>query len=381
MLKLRNNRVLFLLPYPLHRAPSQRFRVEAFFPLLDQQDIQYQIHCFLDERAWGRLYQKGSGLQKAWAVFRGLLMRLWVVLWVAPRFRYVFVHREAAPVGPPVFEWILARLLRRKLIYDFDDAIWIPVLSEHNKGASSARCTWKVKYICRWATTVAVGNEYLAGFARQYNQQVVLLPTCVDTVTRFNRLQPQNQGLPVIGWTGSHSTLPYLYQLVPVLQQLAQQFAFELLVICNQAPAFRMKELRYLSWKEASEINDLLQVNIGVMPLEADAWSEGKCGFKIIQYLSLGIPAVASPVGVNKQIVDHGVNGYLCQSRQEWYDALATLLQDATLRSRMGAAGRRKIQAEYSIQAHADTFLCLLGEQKPMGYTPESKGSRPLHQS
>lgn len=363
---------MFLLPYPLRRAPSQRFRVEVFFPILQQQGIAFRTHCFMNEHAWQVLYRKGSLLQKIWAVFRGFVARMWVVLFVAPRCRFVFVHREATPLGPPIFEWILARVLGKKLIYDFDDAIWIPAISAHNKIASLFKCFWKTKYICRWATTVVAGNAYLAGFAQKYNEQVVQLPTCVDTVSRFNQLQPQDAPIPIIGWTGSHSTLQYLNRLLPVFQQLEKQFEFELLVICDRPPSFGLNRLRYLPWREVTEICDLLQVNIGVMPLDADAWSEGKCGFKIIQYLSLGISAVASPVGVNKQIINHGVSGYLCHGEQEWFDALAILLQDANLRRQLGAAGRRKIQAEYSIQAHTATFLSLLAAHQPTAAHRES---------
>ena len=282
------------------------------------------------------------------------------------------MHREASPIGPPVFEWILCKLLRKQVIYDFDDAIWIPAISEHNRLASSVKCFWKIKYICRWASQIAAGNDYLAGFARQYNHSVLKLPTCVDTTNRFNQVQAHAQEKVVIGWTGSHSTLSYLDQVVSVLKKLEEQFDFEVLVICNQPPAFQLKHLTYLPWREATEIADLLRIHIGIMPLEADAWSEGKCGFKIIQYLSLGIPAVASPVGVNKVILEPGVNGYLCQNPQEWYDALSVLLNDAGLRSQMGTSGRRRIVAHYSIQSQTPAFLSLFGANKQKQERPRT---------
>ena len=120
-----------------------------------------------------------------------------------------------------------------------------------------------------------------------------------------------------------------------------------------------MKSLRFIRWSEKSEIDDLLQINIGIMPLEEDVWCEGKCGFKLIQYLALGIPAVASPIGVNKHIIRHGQNGYLCDSMAQWKDALVTLLKDATLRSEMGRAGREKMANEYSTASNETNFISL----------------------
>ena len=116
-------KVLFLLPYPLHHAPSQRFRVEAFFTLLKKEGIPFTTAPFLDDKAWKILYQQGSGVQKAWAVVKGFLKRFYTVCFTADRYNYVFVHREAAPIGPPLFEWLLTKVFRKKVIFDFDDAI------------------------------------------------------------------------------------------------------------------------------------------------------------------------------------------------------------------------------------------------------------------
>lgn len=351
--------ILFLLPYPLKKAPSQRFRVEAFFSLLQQHHIGYRTHCFLTEKSWNGLYTNGAVIQKAWAVVSGYFKRLWVVFFMAPKHQYVFIHREAAPLGPPVFEWLLAKVFRKRIIYDFDDAIWIPSITDNNKAAAFAKCFWKIKYCCKWAYKISAGNNFLASFAHQYNKNVTVLPTCVDTALRFNTIKNQNSGRITIGWTGSHSTLPYLNTIVPVLQQLEQQYDFAFLVICNQPPPFDLRSLVYKPWSEAAEIEDLLQMHIGLMPLQHDAWSEGKCGFKIIQYLALGIPAVASPVGVNKNIVEDGCNGFLCNNQEQWLTALQLLLQDAGLREKLGNAGRQKIIAHYSIQAHGTGFLSL----------------------
>jgi glycosyltransferase involved in cell wall biosynthesis len=352
-------KVLFLLPYPLYKAPSQRFRVEAFLPVLKEQKINYRTHEFLDKAAWKVLYQQGSVVQKGLAVMKGFIKRFAIVLFEAPKYSYIFIHREAAPLGPPVFEWILAKVLRKRIIYDFDDAIWIPTVSESNKVAQYVKWFSKVATICKWSYKVSAGNGYLADWASQYNKRVFINPTSVDMENRFNRIKEKNGGKVVIGWTGSHSTLKYLDFIVPILERLEEEFDFDFLVICDQEPSFHLKSMRFIKWQEATEIEDLLQIDVGVMPLFNDAWSEGKCGFKLIQYLSLGIPAVASPVGVNKTIFENGQNGFLCISESEWYEALKRLMTEDSLRTLMGRNGRQKIKANYSIQANAGVFLSL----------------------
>lgn len=351
--------VLFLLPYPLHRAPSQRFRVEAYFDLLLQNNISFSAEEFLDERAWNILYKKGSILQKAFAVVKGFLKRLSFVLFKTGSFDYVFVHREAAPLGPPFFEWWLAKIKGKKIIYDYDDAIWIPNVTEGNKLAGLFKCYWKVKWICKWSYKVSAGNEFLANYAKQYNNNVILNPTCVDTESKYNIPAVQHTQPPVIGWTGSHSTIQFLAVGIPAIQKLEQLECFRFLTICDKKPEFNVKALEFKPWDKETEILDLSKINIGIMPLKEDAWSEGKCGFKLIQYMALGIPAVASPVGVNKKIIDDGYNGYLCSTDEEWIDRLTQLLNDEQKRIEFGKRGRKKIEEEYSTASNADNFLSL----------------------
>ncbi|RYF87434.1 MAG: glycosyltransferase [Chitinophagaceae bacterium] len=356
-------KILFILPYPVGHAPSQRFRVEAFFPLLEQHQITFSTHSFLSVKAWNILYKKGSFLQKISAVLKGYVSRYYVLFFKAWRYEYVFIHREAAPLGPPVFEWLLAKIFRKKYILDYDDAIWIPNTSEENRLVSWVKAFWKVKYTCKWAYKVVGGNDYLCEYARRYNSKVIKIPTCVDTIRRHNTLKTaKNTGKRIIGWTGSHSTLHYLEQLLPALVELQQDHPFEFLVISNKAPQLPLADWRFIPWNEQSEVTDLLQMDIGVMPLKSDAWSEGKCGFKLIQYLSLGIPAVASDVGVNNQIIQNGVSGYLATDSQEWVAALKSLLLDEALRERMGKAGRAKVLEEYSIQSASNKFLSLFAK-------------------
>ena len=356
---MKPTKVLFLLPYPLDKAPSQRFRIEAFFPLLQVNNISFSTQVFFNSGAWEVLYKNGSIFKKVVAVIKGFAKRTWASLFLVHQYDYIVVHREAAPLGPPVFEWIIAKLWKKKIIFDFDDAIWIPNISEQNRLATLVKCFWKTSKICKWAYKVSAGNDFLAQFARKYNDSVVVIPTCVDTEDRYNKVVEQNTGRPSIGWTGSHSTIKYLDEIAPVLQKLDADFDFDFYVICNKPPLLQLKNLKYIEWNEKTEIEDLGKLNIGVMPLTADQWSEGKCGFKIIQYLALGIPAVASPVGVNSKIIEHSTNGFLCSTNEEWYSNLKQLLRDESHRATMGKEGREKIIKGFSIHANALLFTGL----------------------
>ncbi len=352
-----SKKIIFLLPYPLTKAPSQRFRVELYFSLLQKHNIHYEVQPFLDLKTWNIIYKKASLFQKIKGVTVGFLKRLKLCLWGLRGFDYVFIHREAAPVGPPVIEWVIAKLWRKKIIYDFDDAIWIS--DTRNNLIGWMKAFYKIRYICNWSYKVSAGNQYLADYAGKNGGSVVLLPTCVDVENHHNRLKVHKPGKVVIGWTGSHSTLKYLGALVPVLKKVVSEFDAEFLVICNKPPEFTFDGLRFIYWKEESEIDDLLNMDIGIMPLIPDAWSEGKCGFKLIQYLALGIPSLASPVGVNATIIEEGVNGFLCESPTSWYSAMETLVRDHALRASMGENGREKITREFSIQTHSATFISL----------------------
>ncbi|HEV7334084.1 MAG TPA: glycosyltransferase family 4 protein [Flavisolibacter sp.] len=351
-------RVLFLGQLPEGISPSQRFRIEAYKELLAQHNIEYIFQPFLSEKARGFIYKKGHLLKKVAAVFAGFLRRF-AGVYKYRHVDFVFVQREASPVGPPVFEWLYAKVLGKKLIYDFDDAIWISNVTEGNQLAGYVKCYWKVAFICKWAYKVSVGNRYLGEYAARYNQRVVYNPTCVDTQRKYVPVVSTEEHPVTIGWTGSHSTLPCLSPILPVIKKLQQAHTFRFMVICDRSPSFDNIAVTFQPWQSVTEISNLSQFDIGIMPLEKDAWSEGKCGFKIIQYMALGIPALASPVGVNKEIIDHGINGYLCETEEEWECYLTELLFDCEKRKSFGGHGRKKIEARYSVAANAATFLSL----------------------
>jgi glycosyltransferase involved in cell wall biosynthesis len=350
------------VPYPLGRAPSQRFRFEQYLGILSERGHTYRLAPFLDEATWSILYKPGQMIRKTLGILSGFVRRLLHVL-VALNYDFIFIHREAAPLGPPIIEWVIAKLLRKRIIYDFDDAIWLPNTSEANSIAAGLKWHHKVDNICHWAYKNSCGNSYLAAYARQFNSQVVVNPTTIDTLHHHNQVRNQLAPGPlVIGWTGTHSTLKYLTPLVPILAQLEQEgFVFELRIISNQPPVFDqpIRSLRFMPWQKATEITDLMTFHVGLMPLEDDQWAQGKCAFKALQYMALGIPALVSPVGMNAEVVQDGYNGYICLTPTDWFQRLRQLLTDAPHRQQLGKTARTTIEQHYSVVANTPNFLRL----------------------
>lgn len=354
--------ILFLVPYPLDEAPSQRFRFEQYLGVLKEQGYTFAFESFISNKTWQLIYQPGKYAHKISGTIKSFLLRF-SLLFRITQFDFIFIHREATPIGPPIIEWIIAKILKKKIIYDFDDAIWIANTSKENMLVSKIKLADKVEKICQWSYKVSCGNAYLLAFAQQFNKNSFYNPTTIDTegLHNPNLYAPKElEEKPlVIGWTGTHSTLAYLEMILPVLEALEKKYVFTFQVIANKPPDFKLKSLQFKDWNKETEIQDLLRFDIGLMPLAEDQWSAGKCGFKALQYMALEIPAVVSPVGVNRNIVEEGVNGFLCKGFDEWYKKIEILILDAALRKELGKRGRERVIKDYSILSNRDNFLGL----------------------
>lgn len=354
-------RILFVVPYPPGKAPSQRFRFEQYFAILTEAGHTYQVAPFLSDATWAILYKPGHTLAKVLGILLGFVRRVGL-LFTVPSYDFIFIHREAAPIGPPVLEWLIAKVFGKKIIYDFDDAIWMKDPASEQTFISSLKWQQKVRQICRWAYKVSCGNQYLCSYARQFNPNSFINPTTLDTEHLHNRIRDQHHaGRPIIGWTGTHTTLRHLDLVWPVLSRLEQEgHAFEFRVISNQPPGHTaLRALSYVPWRKDTEIEDLSQFHLGLMPLVDDPWARGKCAFKALQYMALGMPALVSPVGMNTEVVQDGYNGFVCDQQEQWYAALRQLLTNETLRATQGAAARQTIVERYSVLSNKQNFLAL----------------------
>lgn len=356
-------RVLALVPYPLDTAPGQRYRMEQWAPYLGEQGIDLHFESFAGASLMETLYRPGAYARKAWHMARAWLRRL-AVAGTAADFDVVYLHREAALVGPSWFE----RLTRRRnprLLFDFDDAIWLPYVSPRNRYLSYLKAPGKTAAICRMSAAITVGNETLAEFARRFNPAVTVVPSTVSLRNYRLRSQSPAGGTPVIGWTGSHSSTQYLRLVSGALQTLARRRSFRLLVIGAEDYRLEGVDVDCRPWKAETEVEDLWPMDIGIMPLSDDKWARGKCAMKAIQYMGVGLPAVVSPVGANREVVRNGVNGFHATTQSEWAIALEALLDNKDLRGRMGAEGRRRVESEYSAEVQAPRIAAVLRNLEP----------------
>jgi len=348
----------FWVPYPIGVAPSQRFRVELFLPRLAKEGYSFRLLTFLDKKAWDILYKPGNKFLKAWGTMKGFFRRI-DHLFQSTKADYIFIHREATPLGPPIFEWLLAKIFRKKLIHEYDDAIWIPGGEDISFMKKWLKATWKIKYIIKWSYKVAAGNNFLCEYARQYNSSVFLIPTVVDTEQGHFKQRDQNDGNKiVVGWTGTHTTLHNLEVIDGIIPELKNEIDFDFLVISNKPPRWDF-DFIYKQWQLISEQDDLLKMHIGIMPSKQGPWFEGKCGFKLIQYHACGIPAIASPTQVNSLITLHNQTGFIAKDKDEWKTYLKKLILDAQQRVTMGRAARVHIEKNYSLNSLFPALISL----------------------
>jgi len=352
-------KVLALSPIPEEGAGC-RFRVAQYVPYLRDAGFDVTISSFYTPEFFRLVYQPGHHLRKG-ASFIGLALRRVRELFELGRYDLVLLYREAIPIGPPIIESIIA-MRGVPIVYDFDDAIFLPNVSEANKAIAFLKNPGRVAQILRRSRRVIVGNEFLAAYARQHHSAVTVIPTAVDT----DRFAPRTEaGDPnrelIVGWIGSPTTYPYLESLSDILREVSARHPFTLKVSGAGQPV-TMSGVKVIDvpWTLADEVSLFNTCDIGVYPLTNDDWSRGKCGFKAIQCMACGVPVVAAAVGVNREIIVDGVNGFLAATHDEWVDKLARLLVDPALRARMAAAGRTTVEERYSIVVTAPRLAAVL---------------------
>jgi glycosyltransferase involved in cell wall biosynthesis len=349
-------RLLVLSPIPEEGAGC-RFRIAQFIPHLESAGVDVTLRPLYTREFFRLVYKHGHYARKG-LTFAQLVLRQLSSLRDISQFDVVFIYREVFPIGPPIVERLLARRGRPPIVFDFDDAIFLPSVSDANRVIGALKYPGKVSSIIRGSAHVIAGNEYLAAYARQFSDAVTVLPTCVDT-SRFipaaHRLGANGSGrIPVIGWIGSPTTSLYIRQLAPALRRVSEQQDFVLRVSGAGEPiAIDGVAVEDIPWTLEGEIGLFNSCDIGVYPLADDEWSKGKCGFKAIEFMACGVPVVAAAVGVNREIIQDGVNGFLAATDDEWVEKIRRLLTDSELRRRFAAAGRQTVEERYSLQVNA----------------------------
>jgi glycosyltransferase involved in cell wall biosynthesis len=339
-------------------SPSQRYRFEAFQPALARAGIEVDYRWLLDADDLKNFYGRAPLLTKGSVALRALGRRVRSLL-AAPKWDVVFVQREAFFLFDAWSEWLAH--LAAPVVFDFDDAIWIHAVSEANRRFAAFKNVQKIPHLAKLANTVIVGNEYLATWARQHNDNVHVIPTCVDTDV-FTPPKARHGGPVTIAWSGSATTIPHLALALPALERVKQRFGDRVRIRAMGDPTFSHPPIGLTGerWSPDAELQFLREADIGLMPLPDDEWSKGKCGLKALTSMASGAPVVLSPVGVNGTIVQDGVSGLLASTEDEWVAALSRLVEDAALRERMGAAARYSVVQRYSVTRWAPDLVQLI---------------------
>ena len=338
-------------------AASTRQRLLQYIPALEAAGFRVEVQPLLGDDYVRSLVAGGSFSRLE--VAKSYVKRIRSLL-ARPSADIVWIYAELFPYLPGWFER-LALSRSRAIVYDFDDAFF------HTYSASSNRLIRKLlgskfEPLLRRASACSCGNDYLLEYASNYCRRSIILPTVVDTDLYKPRLNRREPNLPlVIGWIGSPSTWGYLRPILPLLAELSRERGIKVRVVGAgaQAEKERFPGLDLVDWAESREVSDVQAMDIGIMPVPDDLWARGKSGYKLIQYMACGLPVVASPVGVNRDIVAHGTSGFQATTPDEWRTFLGLLLEDPELRLRMGAAGLKRVQENYSLSVQAPRLVDL----------------------
>ena len=335
--------------YPLTVA-SSRVRVANYASFLGHRGIALSHRSALTDYEYGILSSRASPARKAMVLAasasRTTMRRTAHDLLLVQRLRLL---SPLPGIDPP----------RRLDVYDFDDALFLGSAATVNRHfqwvkQEARRCA----QCLRRARLVIAGNRFLAGQARKYARRVEVVPSCVDPVRQPLREHGPTE-VVTIGWIGSRTTGEYLEDVFPAFSQLNEHRLRAKLVVVGAAPTMRAPWIEHRSWSLATEATDLASFDIGIMPLPDTDWARGKCGYKILQYFSAGVPAVASPVGVNSELIGSD-RGLLAASTDEWHSALGRLIGDVAERRQRGSAARAFVEREYSYQRWAPELAALL---------------------
>jgi len=347
-------------------VPASRFRVQQFQVALQSRGVDARFLTtrpskYLTLPGWTRkillLPQILLAGQLVWIV----VQRLYQIARYVPHADTVVLQRDLLyRVNIPFLEGLIARKASNaRIIFDVDDAVFLD-----KSGAVSPHLARKFERICRPCQLVIAGNSYLAAFFERFSKTAIV-PTVIDT----ERFSPSSvvrtvNDAPVICWTGSQSNLGYLTFLKGVLNDLVESCPFTFLIISEQGSPIPFKAPRFpvemRPWRKDREVEDLTDADIGIMPLPSDDWSRGKCGFKLLQYMAIGLPCIGSAVGVNVDIVANGESGFLAETPKDWSDALRSLLCDKDRRQAMGIKGRERVVERYSLARWADEWVKLV---------------------
>lgn len=352
-------KILIIADHRLNRSPSQRYRFEQYLDYFKSQGFDWELSEIITENDDKVFYAPGKYMAKAWILLKSIFIRL-KDLQRAKNFDIIFIQREALLLGSSYFEKQFFK--KHKVIFDFDDSIWLLDTSPENKKFEFLKNPDKTKINIAHAHAVIAGNKFLANYAKQFNKNSIVIPTTIDTEFHIPKPELRSKEKIVIGWSGSISTIKHFEMAIPALKQIQHKYPNKIEIHVIGQSSYSHPDINVISknWSAKTEVDNLNCFDIGIMPLPNDEWVKGKCGLKGLSYMACGIATIMSNVGVNSDIIEHGKNGFLAETEQEWVNCLSLLIENSDLRHKIGQAGRESVVKNYSVNAHKDTYVSVL---------------------
>jgi glycosyltransferase involved in cell wall biosynthesis len=350
-------RVLVLTPYPYGTTAGPRSSFELWERVLRQADIWLDYAVFQTDRLHQSLYAHGQTARKALEMARSYVQFVPKVRRI-DEYDAVLVNREATLIGPAVVErWVTWR--GKPMIYLLDDPLYIPYRSPANGWLSYLKCFGKVKTLCRSSAVVLANSPSHCAFARKYDANVWQIPSVVDA-ERYSGWIPSSRDAGErarVGWSGSPSTVGNLEVIRGPLEMWSRRDDTELVMI--GAPDFGLPDIPHtaVEWRPETEVEDLRRLDVGLVPVQRNAWTPHKFFLKLVQYMALGIPPVATPLGCNPTVIDEGETGFLAHDDAQWQSAVERLVGDAELRERVGTRAAEVARERYTLQANAEKIV------------------------
>lgn len=342
-------------------GPDTRYRIAQYSEPFRERGLDVRCQSLFSPAYYTMLGHPGRVCTKAAGLGTAFIRRLFHILTQARHVDAVWVGRELFPLGPPVLESLLFQQ-NCKVILDIDDAIFLPDETNTSLIHRKLRDFDKLSRIAHKFQAIVCGNAYLADYFRGANSNVHIIPTVVP-MARYEHIKRTAAPRLRIGWIGTPTNAQHLEIVRQPLHNLAQHHDFSFVVIGLTQPLnWDLPHLVQLPWNLDAELHYFSEFDIGIMPLYDFPFAQGKCAFKIIQYMAAGIPVVASPVGSNLDALQDGVQGFLADSAQQWQDSLAQLMDNAELRQTMGAAGQRTVREKFSLEGHWEHYANLILE-------------------
>ena len=350
-------KVLFIVPYPFDKAPSQRLKFEQYYKSIEENGFEIDKSSFISDSFWKIIYKKGFVGQKIYYTCTGYLRRL-RDLFRLRQYDVIYLHLWVTPFGPPLFEW-LYRKMARKIVYDIDDMIYLTPPNSPNPAINWLKGKGKPIYLFKKSDYVLTSTPAIEEYARKFNDQIINVPITVNT-DKYVPKDNYQTGVVTLGWSGSVSTSPYLHLLDNVLLQLRMKYNFKLLVMGDADFKIDGLDVEAIPWKEEYETSTIRRFDIGLYPLPVDNWVHGKGGGKALQYMAAGVPTIATAVGANFKIIEHGVSGFLVKTDEEWLSCIQKLIESEQLRAQVGSRGVRVVENRFSVHANKDIYLSVL---------------------